>query len=57
MSLRVHLPHLGLRTVAEDRLHPGHYLWLDMLGWHDCAVMEDALIRVAIRYRKRGEVT
>jgi hypothetical protein len=39
------LPVLGRCTVAEVKNEPGHYLWLDLMGWHDCTRGEDAIIR------------
>ena len=37
----VHLPSLGKRVVTEEK--NGHYLWLSILGWHDCTSEEDLI--------------
>jgi hypothetical protein len=40
----VTLPHLGTVLVTPCPGRPGHFLWLDGFGWHDCVPAEDALI-------------
>ena len=43
-----HLPDIGGHLVIEAPDEPGHYLWLSLLGWHDCLPSEDAAIKNAI---------
>jgi hypothetical protein len=43
--MTITLPHLGKRTITEDPKQPGHYLWLDSFGWHDCSITEDKFIK------------
>ncbi len=41
------LPHLGRVLVHEVNREPGHFVWLDSFGWHDCLPTEDVLARSA----------
>ncbi len=41
------LPHLGRVLVHEVKREPGHFVWLDGFGWHDCLPIEDVLARSA----------
>jgi hypothetical protein len=41
---QITLPHLGTRQIAPHPREPGHYLWLDAFGWHDCSRSEDEFI-------------
>lgn len=45
MSKQVNLGVLGWRHVQEVPSEPGHFLWWDSFGWHDCTREEDQRVR------------
>jgi len=43
------LPVIGNKPVREDPHEPGHWLWQDFFGWHDCLPSEDRAINRTLK--------
>ncbi len=48
MNEQVNLGILGWRNVRPAPREPGHFLWWDSFGWHDCTREEDQRVRDAL---------
>ena len=53
VEMRVPLPH-GVFAFVPVAREPGHFLWLDLLGWHDCTLREDAIVNARILERRHS---